>query len=518
MTPIDFFFRAARRYPDRIALDAPDRQRSYRQLADDVNAFATALQAIDPEPGSRVVLIASNTIEHVTALLAILAAGKVWVPIGYRTAAPEVARLLDAVSPTIVLIDAVGVPLVAGAAGPAPLRIDAVPAGEAAGAGAAAAGMAGATMAGLIARHAGRSPVRHEGSRDAIQAIKFTGGTTGLPKGVMQPCRAWSAGIVNQIAGWGLTAEDRYVVAAPVTHGTSTYLLPILAQGGCHLFLAESTPATITDAFRRRGGTICFMPPTLIYALMAQPGVSRTDFPRLRNLIYGGAPMPVDKIAETQRFFGPVVGTTYGQTEAPQIVTMMRPDELMDEARRGSVGRVMWFSDLAIMNREGRLLQPGQTGEIVVRGDLLMLGYWRMPEKTAETIIDGWLHTGDVGSIDEAGYLYIKDRLRDVVISGGFNVYPIDVENALSRHPAVHEASVFGVPDPKWGEAVHAAVQFRSGQSATEEELRALVRERLGPVQTPKRIHVVASLPRSAVGKVLKTQLRDDVLAGRLDR
>ena len=499
MTPIDFFFRAARRYPERIALDAPDRQRSYRELAHDVNAFATALQAIDPEPGSRVVLIASNTIEHVTALLAILAAGKIWVPIGYRTAAPEVARLLDAVSPTIVLIDAVGVPLVAGAAGPAPLRIDTVPAG-------------------LIARHAGCSPVRHEISRDAIQAIKFTGGTTGLPKGVMQPCRAWNAGIVNQIAGWGLTAEDRYVVAAPVTHGTSTYLLPILAQGGCHLFLAESNPATITDAFRRRGGTICFMPPTLIYALMAQPGISRADFPQLRNLIYGGAPMPVDKIAETQRFFGPVVGTTYGQTEAPQIVTMMRPDELMDETRRGSVGRVMWFSDLAIMDREGRQLLPGQNGEIVVRGDLLMLGYWRMPEKTAETIVDGWLHTGDVGSIDEAGYLYIKDRLRDVVISGGFNVYPIDVENALSRHPAVHEASVFGVPDPKWGEAVHAAVQFRSGQSATEEELRALVRERLGPVQTPKRIHVVASLPRSAVGKVLKTQLRDDVLAGRLDR
>ena len=499
MTPIDFFFRAARRYPERIALDAPDRQVNYRELANDVNAFATALQAIDPEPGSRVVLIASNTIEHVTALLAILAAGKVWVPIGYRTAAPEVARLLDAVSPTIVLIDAVGVPLVAGAAGPAPLRIDTVPAG-------------------LIARHAGCSPVRHEISRDAIQAIKFTGGTTGLPKGVMQPCRAWNAGIVNQIAGWGLTAEDRYVVAAPVTHGTSTYLLPILAQGGCHLFLAESNPATITDAFRRRGGTICFMPPTLIYALMAQPGISRADFPQLRNLIYGGAPMPVDKIAETQRFFGPVVGTTYGQTEAPQIVTMMRPDELMDETRRGSVGRVMWFSDLAIMDREGRQLQPGQNGEIVVRGDLLMLGYWRMPEKTAETIVDGWLHTGDVGSIDEAGYLTIKDRLRDVVISGGFNVYPIDVENALSQHPAVHEASVFGVPDPKWGEAVHAAVQFRAGQSATEEELRALVRGQLGPVQTPKRIHTVANLPRSPVGKVLKTRLRDDVLAGHFDR
>lgn len=528
MTPIDLFFRAALRHPDRVALDAPGRQRRFADLADEVRALAAGLQALDPQVGSRVALIAANTPEHVTAWLAILAAGKVWVPISYRTAGPEVARILQAVAPSLVLVDAVGLGLLDSASVDS-ASVDSASVDGASAAGASSAGEGGWPPArppiriddptarqALIAAAGGRALVRHRLDRDATQAIKFTGGTTGLPKGVMQPVRAWNAGIVNQIAGWGLTADDRYVVAAPVTHGTSTYLLPVLAQGGCHLFLDESNPATITEAFRERGGTLSFMPPTLIYMLMAQPGVSRRDFPALRNLIYGGAPMPVDKIAEVQAFFGPVLGTTYGQTEAPQIVTMMRPAELAEPEHRGSVGRVTWFSEIAILDRDGQPLAAGETGEVAVRGDLVMTGYWRLPDKTAETLHDGWLRTGDVGLVDEAGYLSLKDRLRDVVISGGFNVYPIDVENVLSRHPAVYEASVFGVPDEKWGEAVHAAIQFHPGESATEADLRALVRASLGPVQTPKCIHAVASLPRSPVGKVLKSRLRDDVAAGRL--
>jgi len=168
------------------------------------------------------------------------------------------------------------------------------------------------------------------------------------------------------------------------------------------------------------------------------------------------------------------------------------------------------------MAPDGRLLPAGEVGEVVARGDLLMTGYWRLPDKTAETLVDGWLHTGDRGLIDERGYLYLKDRLKDMVITGGFNVYPVDVENALGQHPAVHECAVFGIPDDKWGETVQAAVQLRPGQQATqamEAELIAFVRERLGPVQTPKRIHFHASLPRSPVGKVLKSAVRDLALA-----
>lgn len=251
-----------------------------------------------------------------------------------------------------------------------------------------------------------------------------------------------------------------------------------------------------------------FMPPTLIYMVMAEPGVSPKDFPKLRNLIYGGAPMPTEKVDQLRAFFGEVVGTTYGQTEAPQIVTMMRPSGFKDPRNSGSVGRCTWLSDMAIMSPDGKLLPEGSIGEVVVRGHLVMKGYWRLPEKTAETIVDGWLHTGDVGLIDERGYLFLKDRIRDVIITGGFNIYPTDVENALSQHPAVYECAVFGVPDEKWGEAVQAAVQLQPGATCTEEVLMAHVKTLLGSVHTPKKIHFLEQLPRSSVGKVLKTEIK----------
>ncbi|ARP81806.1 long-chain fatty acid--CoA ligase [Bordetella genomosp. 8] len=502
MYPIDFFFRAAQRYPGNTALDGPDGRMSYADLADRVRALAAAMQAFDPAPQTRVAICAGNTAEHILALLATLAAGKIWVPLNYRSTPTEIGRILEATEPSIIALDAVGAPLVGTSIVARRIRLDEAAVGHS----------TEYALSALLARHAGAAPDVYPMDRDAVQAIKFTGGTTGLPKGVMQPARAWNAGIINQINGWGLGPQDRYVVAAPITHGTGTYLLPLLAQGGALLLLDQASPATITAAFRERGGTLSFMPPTLIYMIMAQDGVSRADFPQLRNLIYGGAPMPVGKFEQARAFFGPVLGTTYGQTEAPQIVTLMRPADFEDPANLGSVGRVTWLSDLAILGPDGQPVATGEIGEVAVRGDLVMKGYWRLPEKTAETLVDGWLRTGDTGLVDERGYLFLKDRLRDVVITGGFNVYPVDVENALISHPDVHECSVFGVPDDKWGEAVHAAVQPRAGAVIDAEALKLHVRGLLGPVHTPKQIHVYESLPRSSVGKVLKNAVRDAAL------
>ncbi|MCU4118309.1 class I adenylate-forming enzyme family protein [Variovorax sp. N23] len=500
MYPIDFFWRAAERWPERIAIDAPEGTTRYDTLAARVAALAAALVAIDPTPQSRVGICAKNSAEHITALLAVLACGKVWVPLNPKSTRPEIRRIVDATEPSILVLDGDCAGLLDGAPGE---RIHTHgPSGEGA-----------PTVAGLVARHAGTARPAFTLPDDATQAIKFTGGTTGAPKGVMQPYRAWMANIANQIHAWGFDAHERYIVAAPITHGTSTYIVPILAQGGCHVVLAEAGAEAVRTAFRERGGTVCFMPPTLVYMLMALPGASRADFPQLRRLIYGGAPMPPEKIREVRAFFGPVLGTTYGQTEAPQILTVMRPEDFEDERNWAAVGRTAWFSDVAVMAPDGRLLPTGEVGEVVARGDLVMTGYWRLPEKTAETLVDGWLHTGDRGLIDARGYLYLKDRLKDMVITGGFNVYPVDVENALGQHPAVHECAVFGIPDDKWGEAVQAAVQLRPGQQATEAELIAFVRERLGPVQTPKRVHFHDSLPRSPVGKVLKTAVREQALA-----
>jgi fatty-acyl-CoA synthase len=492
MFPIDFFWRAAQRWPDRIAIDAPEGAIRYDALATRVAALAAGFTALDPAPQSRVGICAGNSADHIAALLAVLACGKVWVPLNPKSTRPEIRRIVDATEPSILVLDAGCADLLEGAPG---------------------ARVPTAGLAGLAAAHAGAPRPVLDLPADATQAIKFTGGTTGAPKGVMQPYRAWMANITNQIHAWGFDEHERYIVAAPITHGTSTYLLPVLAQGGCHVVLAGAGAEAVRTAFRERGGTVCFMPPTLVYMLMALPGASRADFPRLRRLIYGGAPMPPEKIRQVRDFFGPVLGTTYGQTEAPQILTVMQPADFEDPANWAAVGRTTWFSDVAIMAPDGRLLPTGEVGEVVARGDLLMTGYWRLPEKTAETLVDGWLHTGDRGLIDERGYLYLKDRLKDMVITGGFNVYPVDVENALGQHPAVHECAVFGLPDDKWGETVQAAVQLRPGAQATEAELIAFVRERLGPVQSPKHIHFHESLPRSPVGKVLKSAVRDAALA-----
>jgi len=493
--PIDFFWRAVQRWPANIAIDSPAEQVTYRELAGRVAALAAGLVRIDPQPGSRVAICAKNDLEHIVSLLAVLACGKIWVPLNARSTRRDLDRGVQLTEPTIFIVGEGCLPLVNVDGGALLLNSSKQ-------------GGSTRTIGDVIAENAGAQPMEFDADREAVQAIKFTGGTTGLPKGVMQPYRAWLATVVNQIAAWQFHERDRYVVSAPVSHGTSTYVLPVLAQGGCHLIPAEASLEGVLDAFRTRGGTVSFMPPTLIYMLMQAPGANRRDFPALSRLIYGAAPMPRDKVIEVLRFFGAILGTTFGQTEAPQIATAMRVEDFDEEANWASVGRATWLMDVRIVNPQGEPVPTGEVGEVVLRGDLVMSGYWRNPERTAETLKRGWLHTGDRGLLDERGFLFLKDRIKDMVITGGFNVYPVDVESALGCHQAVHECSVFGVPDDKWGEAVHAAVQLRPGHAATETELIEFVKERIGSVQAPKRVHFYGDLPRSSVGKVLKAEAR----------
>jgi acyl-CoA synthetase (AMP-forming)/AMP-acid ligase II len=503
MYPIDFFYRSARLRPQAIAIKSGSEQVRYGELAARVDALAAAFQALDPSQQSRVGICAPNSVEHIVALLAVLASGKIWVPLNPRNSAAELNRTLEVTSPSIVVVDdkyREG------------LRLDSVAHVVS------ARGTHAASLADLVSQYAGRTPAPNTASMDAVQAIKFTGGSTGMPKGVMQPYRAWKATLVNQIHAYRFDEHDRYLLASPITHGASTYILPILAQGGCHVVPEETSPHAILRSLREDGITTSFMPPTLVYMVMAAgEEAGQREFPQLRHLVYGGAPMPPEKIRAAQKFFGPVLATTYGQTEAPQIVTFISAEELAREENIGSVGSMALLADMAIKDTEGRILPSGEVGEIVVRGDLVMAGYWNMPDKTAETIVDGWLHTGDRGFLDERGYLYLRDRLREVIITGGFNVYPIDVEDVLTRHPAVHESAVFGIDDDKWGEAVHAAVQLKPGQQVDAQELIAFAKEALGSVKAPKRIHFYESLPRSPVGKVQKDAVKREVRA-QIDR
>jgi acyl-CoA synthetase (AMP-forming)/AMP-acid ligase II len=224
----------------------------------------------------------------------------------------------------------------------------------------------------------------------------------------------------------------------------------------------------------------------------------------------------VEKLKQAIVVFGPVMTGGYGQTEAPGTISTMPPKEhfageaVASDTRLSSVGRPNPLAQVEIMNDANQILGPGATGEICVRGDLVMKGYYKDPVKTAETIVDGWLHTGDIGHIDTDGYLHITDRKKDMIISGGFNVYPSEVEQVIWSHPAVRDCAVIGVPDETWGEAVKAVVELKTGQSASADELIALCKEALGSVKTPKSVDFVDTLPRSAAGKVLKKDLRAD--------
>jgi fatty-acyl-CoA synthase len=499
MRPIDFLLRGALHFPDKVAVSGPEGTMTYAELVAQTQALAAAFQARVPDPRGRIAICAGNHLAHVVALLATLLSGRIWVPLNPRAGQQELSRIVDFTEAALVIVEAGLEAKVANSTAPCityvPFTNAAQPtAGD-------------CELSALIAAHRGQLAASVHHDLAETQAIKFTGGTTGAPKGVMQSYRSWNTTIVSIMRAMRLDDHERYLAVASITHGTSTFLLPVLGSGGTVLLPTSTKPREVLELLERERVTAVFMPPTLIYGLLEDETARRRDWSALRHFVYAAAPMRTDKIVEAQQVFGHVE-TGYGQTEAPAIISYLPAEEALDARNLESVGRAALLTEIAIMDAQGRLLPPGQTGQVVVRGDLVMSGYWKQPEKTAESFKDGWLLTGDGGYLDERGYLYLKDRVRDVIITGGFNVYPSDVENVLGKHPAVYDCAVIGVDDAKWGEAVHAGVQLRAGETATESELVAWVRQQLDPVKTPKAIHFFDALPRTANGKVSKLDAR----------
>ena len=497
MYPIDTFHRQAKLTPSAVAVECGDEKVSYRDLFDRSQALAMALQGIDSEAGSRVGICCYNHVDHLVAWLAVLAAGKIWVPLYPKNGQSELNRAIAFTEMSIVIADVDTRDLLE--TGKAKVILT---------------GNGGEdTTSSLIASHEGQFPEFHDLGLHSTQAIKFTGGSTGVPKGVMQTYRAWNAVIAIQIRAWEMTDGDRFLAAAPITHGTSTYVLPTLATGGTLVLLDRARPGEILDQLANNAITTTFLPPTVIYMMLEEGGIDTMTFDHLRNLVYGSAPMRADAISHAQKVFGPRIASTYGQTEAPQIATMISAQDLARDDKRASVGRETFLARVGILDQDLNEVAAGEIGEIAIRGDLLMGGYWKQPEKTESALKKGWLLTGDLGTFDEEGYLFIKGRSKDVVITGGFNVYPVDVEGALGKIDGVADCAVFGIPDDKWGEALHAAVQLSAGASVKPDELIARIREQLGPVKTPKSITVYDALPRNAYGKLQKQELIDNFKA-----
>jgi fatty-acyl-CoA synthase len=503
LRPIDYLYRGLARDEGAVAIGGPGPPMSYRDLVVAVEALAAAFQSIDARAGSRVGICARNTREHLLALLATYAAGKVWIPLNPRNGRAELDAMIALTQPTMIVADRSCLARFTPTLAPILVGSETAPESDPD-----VTSAEWTTVGGLVREWSGRRPTVVERAPGDEQIIKFSGGSTGTPKAVVQSVRCLDAQARGLLDFFGFDASDANLIAAPLTHGTSCFVLPILAAGGRHVMLENPRADALVETLEAHAITTLFAPPTMIYSMLAEPSVRGRRYPALRHLIYSAAPMPPARIREAQSVFGPVVETAYGQVEAPQIITALRASDMMDDHNLTSVGRASSVARVAVMSPDGDVLGHDEVGELVVQGPLVMNGYLEQPELSARTIVGGWLHTGDLGLIDDRGFVYIRGRLREMINTGGFKVFPGDVEVVLATHPAVAECCVFGVPDSKWGEAVHAAVCLSSVTPADPEELIAYVKANLDSIKAPKRIHIVADLPRNAVGKVSRNAVR----------
>lgn len=517
MAIIDFFDRGWDMDGAAIAYVQDDRTFSFDEVGGLSCRIARKLLSLGLPQGTKGAIWSANDVIAWTCALGLWRANMTWIPVNPRNAAPDRGRILDAFDCEVLFFQAAFANTITALKPMLPkvrhwICIDGdLPDAD--------------RLDAWCADQPSTKPAVSYGMDDVF-VIMPTGGTTGTPKGVMNTHRAVQTSFAHYLMV--LTYRDGTVpvnlAAAPMTHTAGLLSLPCTAQGGKVVVLTRPEPTLLVQAIATHRVTEFFLPPTVIYALLEAPGIERADFSSVRYLLYGAAPMSVEKLKKAIALWGPVLCGGYGQSEAMGSISNLRPDEhmvgdrLADDERLASVGRPNPLVRVEIMDDDNRILPRGATGEICVRGDLVMAGYYKDPAKTAEAIVDGWLHTGDVGYRDAEGYLHLTDRKKDMIITGGFNVYPATVEQVIWGHPAVRDCAVIGVPDPKWGEAVKAVVELNPGASVAAEELIALCKDKLGSVMAPKSIDFMASLPRSPVGKVLKKNLRESYWQGHAKR
>lgn len=345
---------------------------------------------------------------------------------------------------------------------------------------------------------------------DEVFRLAYSGGTTGQPKAILSTHQMVHALTVIQLAEWEWPRDVRFLLCAPLSHAGSAIFLPTLMRGGALYVQRGFDPLEVFQAVEAHRITCMLLVPTMIYALLDHPRIDDFDLSSLETIFYGASAMSVERLRVAIARFGPIFFQFYGQAEAPMSVSVLRraehdPD---DPRRLASCGRPVPWVHVALMDGKGHEVPEGEPGEICVRGPLVMPGYLNKPEQSEEALRHGWLHTGDIGVRDPDGFLRIVDRSKDMIITGGFNVYPREVEDALGCHPSVAVSAVFGLADPHWGEIVTAAIVLRPGTDASATELAAHVRALKGAHQAPKRVEFIDALPLTAVGKFDKKALR----------
>ena len=504
MRLVDYLDKGASLGPDAPCLTTDGETRSYAEVRELSFRVSAALAARGLRPGDAVAVLSANDPTAFTCVFGISRAGGVWCPINPRNEAAENRELLALFGCTTLIFQERFAPLVAQIRGELPglttlVCLD---------------GDVDGTLSWDAFLGAGLSEDVDLPARDDLAMIVGTGGTTGRPKGVELTGANLETMTAITLMSYPFEGRPVYLALAPLTHAAGVLCFPVLACGGEVVVMRAPDVGAFLGLIERHRVTHTFLPPTLIYMALAHERLDGTDLSSLRCFWYGAAPMSVARLEEALRRIGPVMAQLFGQTEAPMMISTLsprdhfRPDGTVATERLASAGRPAPLVTVSIMDEGGKLLPRGEVGEIVVRGSLVMRGYHRDPDATAAASAFGWHHTGDIGYLDDDNVLFIVDRAKDMVITGGFNVYSTEVEQTIMQHPAVQDCAVIGLPDEKWGERLTAVVQLLPGATVEPAELTAFVKQRIGSVKTPKQIEVWPDLPRSKVGKVLKSDLK----------
>ncbi|MER5585735.1 acyl-CoA synthetase [Streptomyces asoensis] len=483
--------RRARKTPHRTALVHDGRPADYRTLHTRTTRLAHALRARGVRRGDRIAYLGPNHPSYLETLFAAGTLGAVFVPLNTRLAGPEIAYQLADSGAKALVFGPSHAGLVAGLPGNTDVRTYVEVGGE--------------YEEALAA--ASDEPIDTPVAPDDTCIIMYTSGTTGRPKGAMLTHGNLTWNAVNVLVDTDLIADERALVCAPLFHtaGLNMLTLPVLLKGGCCVLVEAFDPEATFDLIERHRITFMFGVPTMFEQVARHPRWAEADLSSLRILTCGGSPVSTPLIAAYQRR-GLTFLQGYGMTEASPGTLFLDAEHAISKA--GSAGVPHFFSDVRVVRPDLAPVRTGETGEVVVRGPHVMPGYWGLPEETAASFADGWFRSGDAARVDEDGYVHIVDRIKDMIISGGENIYPAEIEDLLLAHPDIVECAVIGVSDDKWGEVPRAVVVLRDGASTDPDELLASLAGRLAKYKIPKSVVVADALPRTASGKLLKSRVR----------
>ena len=506
--------RAVQQHPDRIASIFGTRQRSFAEFADRVARLAGALQRLGMKPGDRVAMLAMNSDRYLEYQMAVPWAGGVLNPCNVRWSVAEIAYSLNDSGSSILIVDDNFLPLIAQLRTDTPVLREVIHCGD----GAAPSGAH--SYEGLIAA---ASPVPDAVRRgDDLAGIFYTGGTTGFPKGVMlSHTNMMSSGLAMRADGLA-QPDGVYLHAAPMFHlADMGVAMPHWIEGNTHAIVAAFNPETVLDVMARDRVTHVLLVPTMVQMLVDHPAMQQPrDLSALHTIAYGASPMSEAVVDRAMKAL-PGVGfiQAYGMTELSPLATLNPAWYHTAEGRKAgklrSAGRASHCTEVKIVDAEGDEVPRGTVGEVIVRGPNVMQGYWNKAEQTAAALKNGWMHTGDGAYMDDDGFIFIADRLKDMIISGGENIYSAEVENALAQHPAVAACAVIGIPNDQWGESVHAVVVLKPDVKPEASELIDHCKALIAGYKCPRSVEFVAALPLSGAGKVLKTTLREPFWKGR---